>query len=471
MEMKKILIFLICSVILSALPASAAYTVDSVSKGYVAEAPEKEPDRYIHHTCEFKDIKQEKINLRRDEVTFYIGSEEKTFDLEAEVMPLNATDRRITYSTSDESVATVDENGKIEARERGEALITAVSGKITKRCKVRVVKPVEGVSLSQNSLQFYADRPVTAVLTASVYPEDADIKSVEWSTEDESIVSVDSDGVVTPCGVGTAQITVKTLDGGYSASCNVTVGTWEKRSKEPSLSYTEYSISLNRVIAIQLEQEPTVFTTSASPADEDDVKYFADPQNFTSGYELYQFLDLSNPNGIDTATLNNYLTSKGILENTGRMFIDAAKRYNISEIYLAVHACLESGNGSSELANGIDVDGVTVYNLFGIGAVDSDPINGGAIYAYNQGWTSIESAILGGAEWISENYIDNGQNTLYKMRWNPSKPGTHQYATDVEWASKQAKSLYNMFNSFPSAELKFEFPIYSGQKEPEIKFN
>jgi type VI secretion system secreted protein VgrG len=78
---------------------------------------------------------------------------------------------------------------------------------------------------------------------------------------------------------------------------------------------------------------------------------------------------------------------------------------------------------------------------------------------------------MGGAEWISKNYINSGQNTLYKMRWNPDRPGTHQYATDVAWASKQAKTLKNMFSAFPNAELSFEFPIYQDQSEPTIKFD
>ena len=88
------------------------------------------------------------------------------------------------------------------------------------------------------------------------------------------------------------------------------------------------------------------------------------------------------------------------------------------------------------------------------------------------GWTSVEKAIEGGAKWISENYINNskyGQNTLYKMRWNPEKPAEHQYATDIAWASKQAKSMSSMFEAFPTAKYKFEIPRYSGQEKLEVK--
>ena len=160
------------------------------------------------------------------------------------------------------------------------------------------------------------------------------------------------------------------------------------------------------------------------------------------------------------------------MKGMGAAFIEAAKEYNVSEVYLVAHACLESGNGTSQLATGVEVNGTTVYNLFGIGAVDESPIDAGAEYAYKQGWTSVEKAIEGGAKWISENYINNskyGQNTLYKMRWNPEKPAEHQYATDIAWASKQAKSMSSMFEAFPTAKYKFEIPRYSGQEKLEVK--
>ena len=469
-NMKRILLLITAISIFFGVTAHGEYNVDTADKGYVVDiVDDAEQSRYFKHTSGWGDIEPERININKDEVTIYLDSNERTFQLKAEVMPLNASYRGITYSSSNEAVATVDENGLITTyNNAGDALISLTCGSVSKRCKVRVVRGVTGVTVSQESLQLYADRPVTAVLTATVQPADATIKGVTWSTDDSSIASVDESGLVTPCGVGETVITATTRDGGFKASCRVTVDTWEKRTSEPTLYFTDYSIGLDEVVSIQYDANPTVFTSNASNASMNDVKYYADPQNFTEGYELYQFLDLSGSNGVSSETLNTYLTSKGVLEGMGSVFADAAKKYDISEIYLAVHACLESGNGSSQLARGMEVDGTTVYNMFGIGAVDSDPINGGARYAFEQGWTSVEAAIRGGAEWIAENYINSGQNTLYKMRWNPDKPGTHQYATDVAWASKQAKTLCNMFGAFPSAKISFEFPIYKGQSEPKI---
>ena len=76
-------------------------------------------------------------------------------------------------------------------------------------------------------------------------------------------------------------------------------------------------------------------------------------------------------------------------------------------MYLVSHALLETGNGTSDLATGISVNGKTVYNMFGIHAYDSDANYYGSQYAYNQGWFSVDEAIKGGAEFISGLYINN----------------------------------------------------------------
>src|SRR5699024_11256103 len=58
-----------------------------------------------------------------------------------------------------------------------------------------------------------------------------------------------------------------------------------------------------------------------------------------------------------------------------------------------------------------------------------------------EGWFTPQDAIVGGAEFIGEKYISVGQDTLYKMRWNPANPATHQYATDAGWAVKQTGNI------------------------------
>jgi len=181
--------------------------------------------------------------------------------------------------------------------------------------------------------------------------------------------------------------------------------------------------------------------------------------------EALQFLSLSSPSGITVSDLNNELEGKGILENQGAAFIEASQLYNINEIYLVSHALLETGHGTSELATGVDVNGTTVYNMFGIGAYDGMALEAGSQRAYEEGWDTPRKAIIGGAEFIANSYINSPvykQDTLYKMKWNPANPSVHQYATDIGWAIKQTNMLdqiIELSNEYNLA-LKFDIPIY-----------
>ncbi len=464
--MKKLLIILLVCMV-TATAASGAYKVETDDNAYESD------DAYFVPVSTWEDVGARTINLQKGKVIFYTGRNNTPFNIKATVMPVNATDKNLTYKTDDVSVASVNEEGIVVPTGKiGETFIEITSGKAHARLKVSVVKAVESIELSQNEMTLYVDKPVTAQLNAVISPDDATIKDVEWHSDDETIASVDKDGLVYPCGVGTTDIYAKTVDGGYTAKCTVTVTTWEKRAEDIPVEYTEYGITLEEMVEQQMTVSPTLFTNEVIPADSDSVEQYVNPENLVTGYEKYQFIDLSSSNDIDSSVLDSYLNGKGILTGYGNCFKNAAEANDISEIYLVIHACLESGNGMSQLACGVEYNGVTVYNMFGIGAVDEAPVAEGARYAYEQGWTSVELAIEGGAEWISENYINNSkyqQNTLYKMRWNPDKPAVHQYASDVAWASKQAKNMSAMFEAFPTARYRFEVPVYEGQDKAEIK--
>ncbi|MFJ5759286.1 glucosaminidase domain-containing protein [Neobacillus sp. NPDC093182] len=196
-----------------------------------------------------------------------------------------------------------------------------------------------------------------------------------------------------------------------------------------------------------------------------DVKSYLDPNNFSLDItkDYFQFLKLSQPANLNAAEVNEkILNGKGILAGKGQAFIDAAKKYTINDVYLIAHALLETGNGTSKLANGVEVNGKTVYNMYGYGAIDSCPLTCGAQTAYDNGWFTPEAAIIGGAKFISQDYIYNTtfqQDTLYKMRWNPKAPW-HQYATDISWAYKQVSSIYNVYQLLDNYTLYYDVPKY-----------
>jgi beta-N-acetylglucosaminidase/murein DD-endopeptidase MepM/ murein hydrolase activator NlpD len=205
-------------------------------------------------------------------------------------------------------------------------------------------------------------------------------------------------------------------------------------------------------------------------ANREDVEKYLNPDKNMSEVNKYQFIDLSVVLGLTEEQINLKLEGKGILEGHGKDFVDAANKYSVSEAYLIGHALLETGNGTSTLSNGINVKGVTVYNMFGINADDDDPEGKGSLRAYDEGWTSVSKAIVGGAGWISKFYINhvNKQNTLYKMRWNPEYPdSTHQYATDIGWAVKQAPIIKQFYDMFPDVPRVYDIPRYGKYEEKE----
>ncbi|MFJ7859344.1 SH3 domain-containing protein [Peribacillus sp. NPDC097206] len=203
---------------------------------------------------------------------------------------------------------------------------------------------------------------------------------------------------------------------------------------------------------------------NASP---EDVKYHLNPDNFVDDpVNSFQFVKLSQSANLNAAEVNSrILSGKGILEGQAATFMTAGDKYGVNDIYLISHALLETGKGTSPLATGVMVNGKTVYNMYGIGAYDGTAVSSGAQYAYNAGWFTPEAAIIGGAEFIAKGYISTGQDTLYKMRWNPAGASsygyaTHQYATDIGWAVKQVKQIYNLYSLLDSYNLNIEIPKY-----------
>ncbi|WP_353625712.1 SH3 domain-containing protein, partial [Bacillus sp. JCM 19041] len=231
---------------------------------------------------------------------------------------------------------------------------------------------------------------------------------------------------------------------------------------------TQYDLSFDSAVNRQMNSSAPPQTDKNGRwqnASRSDVAYYMNPTNFSQGTPSYlQFLDLQSSAGLGASTINNQLLSgKGTLSGQGQAFISASKLYGVNEIYLISHALLETGNGTSSLAQGVQVNGKTVYNMYGIGAFDGDAVRMGAQYAYNQGWFTPEDAIIGGAKFVSNSYMSRGQNTLYKMRWNPANPATYQYATDVGWAVKQTHHMSNLYSLVNDYQLSFDVPVYKNQ--------
>lgn len=163
------------------------------------------------------------VSLNKTSLSLVEGGSES---LTATVSPDNATNKAVSWKSSDTGVATVDGSGKVTAVKAGSTTITVTTtdGGKTATCSVTVTSKtvsVTGVKLDNGKLELKAGE--TAQLTATVEPSDASDKSLEWTSSDAKVATVDASGKVTAVGVGSATITVKTKNGGKTATCAVTV--------------------------------------------------------------------------------------------------------------------------------------------------------------------------------------------------------------------------------------------------------
>lgn len=157
-----------------------------------------------------------------DQTALKIKVDEKK-TLTATVLPENATDKSLKWTTTDKKVVKVTQTGVIKGIKPGTATITVTSVQSGKKatCVVTVVRPVTGVTL--NKAEATLEKGATLTLRATVTPSDATNQNLKWATNNRAVATVNSQGVVTAVGVGTAVIVVKTRDGGFKDKCTVNV--------------------------------------------------------------------------------------------------------------------------------------------------------------------------------------------------------------------------------------------------------
>lgn len=160
------------------------------------------------------------ITINTHEMTVRKGT---IFWLNATVAPDDAWNKTVVWSSSDTSIATVDQTGMVTAVAPGECVITATSADsaVVDRCTVVVTEPVDGISLNITEETIYTGEKI--VIIPTVTPIDADNKSVTYVSSDPSVAVVDENGIVTGVSGGSAIILVTTVERGLVASCKITV--------------------------------------------------------------------------------------------------------------------------------------------------------------------------------------------------------------------------------------------------------
>ena len=178
------------------------------------------------------------ITLNKTSLSLFVGDSET---LIASILPDNATDKTVIWSSSNSNVVTV-ENGKVTAKSAGSATVSVSNedGSQKASCNITVknkdivdeptIIPITSITLNKTSLSLFVGDSET--LIASILPDNATDKTVIWSSSNSNVVTVEN-GKVTAKSAGSATVSVSNEDGSQKASCNITVNTKATNSETP----------------------------------------------------------------------------------------------------------------------------------------------------------------------------------------------------------------------------------------------
>ena len=194
--------------------------VTAVSDGY-ATITAKVPYGSVSASCTISayTVNANGVTIADGENILAVG---ESIDLDPVFDPVNTTNQNVIWSSSNETIASVDDDGVVTGHKQGTVTITVQTedGGFTATKDITVIQPVTGISLDEEEISL-AIRD-SRQLKASITPEDATNKTVIWTSNNEEVAKVDDTGFVTVLSEGTAVITVTTEDGGLTAQCTVT---------------------------------------------------------------------------------------------------------------------------------------------------------------------------------------------------------------------------------------------------------
>ncbi|MGM9739706.1 MAG: Ig-like domain-containing protein [Candidatus Cryptobacteroides sp.] len=209
-------------------------------------------------TCKVKviavTVPVESVSLDITEAEMTEGEE---LTLEATILPENATAKTVSWISSDDNIAAVDENGKVSALKPGKATITATAGDKSAECAVTVIKKVvlvQSVAIEPDNAEVTEGESLQ--LKAVILPEDATDTEVEWASSSPSVVTVNSGGLITGVKSGTAKVEVRMKSNhDIKGSCNVSV-TQNSALKGILLNATEMNLEIGKSSTLTVLYNP-----------------------------------------------------------------------------------------------------------------------------------------------------------------------------------------------------------------------
>lgn len=194
------------------------------------------------------------IKINKSNLNLTIG---ETETLKNTIYPSNASNKDVTWKSSNTSVATVDSNGKVTAKKLGTTIITVSSSGYTATCTINVVNNVvlKGIIINKTSLTLKEKNTETLKITFN--PSNATNKKITWKSSNKGIVTVDNNGKVTAIKPGTATITAVSNDGGYVATTKVTVESLSKKVISVKLDKNELNLLAGEESTLKVTFNPS----------------------------------------------------------------------------------------------------------------------------------------------------------------------------------------------------------------------
>ncbi len=199
-----------------------------------------------------------KIAIDPDNITINVGEQH---EIKHKIEPYHATNKQLAWTSSNTEIATVNADGVVTGLKVGQVTITATAQdgtNVQAKCTVNVTQDIKinGLTLSKNNI--IVEENEIYELEATIYPENATNKTLEWNSRNESIATVEASGTtgkVKGVALGTTMITVKATDGSdRTASCMVTVV--PKKVKEITISPTDVKLYSGQTVNLTATVKP-----------------------------------------------------------------------------------------------------------------------------------------------------------------------------------------------------------------------
>ena len=223
------------------------------------------------------------------------------------------------------------------------------------------------------------------------------------------------------------------------------------------------------------------------------VAYYMDPRNYLNSKNIFTFESLSYESSFQNSGIVDKILGNSFMPNLYKKyssnpytdaFIEAAGTYNVSPIHLASRILQEQGINGSSTGLGTYKGYENIFNFYNIKAVGNDPsvallwAKGGAsgtLTSYGRPWDSPYKSIIGGAKFLSEDYISIGQNTLYFEKFDVSRSNghyTHQYMQNLTAPLTEGVTTYSSYSSINGLldeALVFIIPVYNNMPSTKVE--